>query len=424
MSASATTAAISARGALPSRGASQGVVGLIGRGLVWITVFSGALVYREPAPYEILAVATIGFFFAVVGISFVRETLPAIIVLLVFVIGGLAGPLIATVTGDAAMYLAVTAFLAGTSIFFATYVAENTERRMDAIMAAYAAGAVVASLAGAIGYFHLAPGAEMFTLYGRARGTFQDPNPYGAFLILPALFALQRILVGRLDKALIPAVVFAIVAIGIFLSFSRAAWGMLAFSSILITALTFVLAPTNRVRGRISILAVVGVVLVITLIGIALSIPQIRALLMERASLVQDYDSGPQGRFGRYLPGLLLVIDNPFGLGPGGFAKIFPEDPHNTFLKTFIEYSWLSGASYFVIVTTTLYQAGKRIFQAGPYRWYLLPVFAAFLMNSLESMIIDVDHWRHFYLLIGLCWGLIAAHDRARRRSMNAAPNF
>lgn len=396
--------------------AARAVLGLVGRGLVFVTVFSGAIVFREPAPYEFLSVATVIFFFVFIGLAFVRETLPMVIMLGLFVTGGLAGPLVATEPGKAAMYLAVTTFLAATGIFFSAYVAEDTERRMDAVMAAYGAGAVVAALAGIAGYFHLMPGAEMFTVYGRARGTFQDPNPFGAFLLLPVLFAQQRILVGRLDRAAGPALVFVIVVAGLVLSFSRAAWGMLVMSSLLSAALTFVTAPTNRVRGRILVLAIAGAALTAALLVFVLSIPSVHQLLMDRATLVKDYDSGPQGRFGRYLPGLLLVIEHPFGLGPGGFARIFPEDPHNTYLKTFIEYSWLTGATYLVLVATTFWQTGKRIFEAGPYRWYLIPVFAAFTANALESAIIDVDHWRHFYLIVGLCWGLIAAHDRAKAK--------
>ena len=38
----------------------------------------------------------------------------------------------------------------------------------------------------------------MFLLYDRARGTFNDPNVLGAFLVLPALLAFQRICSGVL----------------------------------------------------------------------------------------------------------------------------------------------------------------------------------------------------------------------------------
>ncbi|HOV04810.1 MAG TPA: hypothetical protein PLG99_10410, partial [Kaistiaceae bacterium] len=95
MSEASATASIRADGAARPRAAPHVSLGLVGRVLVSITVFSSAIVYREPAPYEILAVATVAFFFAVAGLAFARETLPAVILLLLFVVGGLGGPIVA-----------------------------------------------------------------------------------------------------------------------------------------------------------------------------------------------------------------------------------------------------------------------------------------------------------------------------------------
>jgi hypothetical protein len=55
---------------------------------------------------------------------------------------------------------------------------------------------VIAALFGIAGYFNLFPGAEYFTRFDRARGTFQDPNVFGPFLVLPTLLLIQRLLRG------------------------------------------------------------------------------------------------------------------------------------------------------------------------------------------------------------------------------------
>ena len=42
---------------------------------------------------------------------------------------------------------------------------------------------------------------------------------------------------------------------------------------------------------------------------------------------------------------------------------------------------------------------------------------AAFVGEVLEGFVIDTDHWRHFFLLLGMIWGLAAAtfnHSRGR----------
>jgi sugar phosphate permease len=45
-------------------------------------------------------------------------------------------------------------------------------------------------------------------------------------------------------------------------------------------------------------------------------------------------------------------------------------------------------------------------------------VVAAFLGMVLEGLVIDTDHWRHFYLIMAMIWGLAIAqrfHTHARR---------
>ncbi len=41
--------------------------------------------------------------------------------------------------------------------------------------------------------------------------------------------------------------------------------------------------------------------------------------------------------------------------------------------------------------------------------------FAAFVGQAGESLIIDSDHWRHYFLLLGLIWGLSLATLRTTR---------
>jgi hypothetical protein len=39
-------------------------------------------------------------------------------------------------------------------------------------------------------------------------------------------------------------------------------------------------------------------------------------------------------------------------------------------------------------------------------------VFSAYLGTVGEAFIIDTDHWRHFWLMLGLMWGLFVAAQR------------
>ena len=134
----------------------------------------------------------------------------------------------------------------------------------------------------------------------------------------------------------------------------------------------------------------------------------------ERATLTQSYDTGELGRFGRYALGIQLALEQPWGLGPFQFAKIFPEDPHNVYLNAFMTGGWLGGIFYFFLVVTTLWIGLKAALRATPWRPALLAVFATFVAVAGEGAIIDTDHWRHFWLLAGVLWGGAIAAQRYR----------
>ena len=92
-------------------------------------------------------------------------------------------------------------YMAITVVFFAMVISEDTSARLDMLRRGLVVGAVIASLAGIAGYFNLVPGGrDLLTLYDRARGTFKDPNVLGAFLILPALLALQSVVTDRVRQ--------------------------------------------------------------------------------------------------------------------------------------------------------------------------------------------------------------------------------
>jgi hypothetical protein len=70
-----------------------------------------------------------------------------------------------------------------------------------------------------------------------------------------------------------------------------------------------------------------------------------------------------------------------------------------------------------VVVTTAagFYAIRRRTALQGP----LIVAVASFLGLALEGFIIDTDHWRHFFILMGLIWGLVdagALHPNLERR--------
>src|SRR3954451_13782028 len=111
-------------------------------------------------------------------------------------------------------------------------------------------------MAGTARFFNLVAGRhDLFTLYERARGTFKDPNVFGAFLVLPALFLLQSVVSERFGKSLRSAVAFGILSLAILLAFSRAAWGMLGLTSAFMLGLMVLTSHSRAHRSRIIAIA-------------------------------------------------------------------------------------------------------------------------------------------------------------------------
>jgi hypothetical protein len=379
------------------------------RALMWLIGASGAIVFVEPSPYELATLAAAAIFVAT-GLRLRLAFMPLLLLLFLINIGYsicAAGLMDKTAVVS---WIATSWYMAGTVIFFAMVVAEDTEARLDRLRRGLILAGVIAATAGIIGYFNLLPGTtELLTLYGRARGTFKDPNVLGAFLILPALFSLQSIVLDRLRKSLTSSFVLAILSLALLLAFSRAAWGVLVATSAFMLALMVLTSRSTGERSRILVMSMLAGGLVLMLLALLLSSHDINEMFRQRASFDQSYDEGRFGRFGRHILGFQMALELPFGIGPLQFHNYFPEDTHNSYLNAFMSGGWISGICYPALVFTTVIMGFRHLFVRVPWQRAYLAIFAAFLGTVGESFIIDTDHWRHFWLMFGVMWGLFAA---------------
>lgn len=389
-------------------------------GALFLTILGSFLVFIEPSPYEVLS-ALLVFTCLLAGVTLDRKLLPLILLLLLYNLGG-AFSLI-PVIGDepARRFILISFYMAFTAIIFAMIFSTDCVRRAEILRRAYILAGVGAALAGIIGYFK---GIDLLTLYGRARGTFKDPNVYGPFMILPMLFLLQSFLARGLRILSLAA--FLIMAAGLFLSFSRAAWAHMVFSSAMMMALLFITTPSGWFRARLVAFSVIASLAVAGLLIGLLAVDNVSTVFKERASLSQYYDTGEGGRFGNQQKSLSELLDLPNGFGPLQFRNYYTDDPHQVYLNAFASYGWLGGFSYLALVLITLAIGLRTVFVTTPWQPYFIPVMATFTGVALEGVVIDTDHWRHYYLLLGLVWGLSVATMNYRRRAAAAAlrPSF
>lgn len=381
-------------------------------------VFSGGIILFEPSFYEFLFVPVLGLA-VLAGMRLYRSTLSLLLLTIAFVPFSLiaAFQVVNIPLTQSFTFAIVTIFLLLTTYFSANYVAVDTQRRMRLIIIAYAAIAVISSIVGVLGYLHLVPNSDLFLRYGRVKAMFKDPNVFGPFIILPAIYALQKLLLTRdLKRMLVGAAVFGAVFVGVFASFSRAAWGNFAAASLLCFLLVFLLEAGIRDRVRLILLGLGGSALLVVALAGIISTPAFNALFETRASVTQDYDTGETGRLGRQGYAFDLALQHPWGLGPMEFGTLeISEAPHNSYVTAIHHYGWGGGLIYYLLIALTLWRGlwGLRFKSA---RLLLIPLLATYVPLVVEAAIIDIDHWRHYFLIVGLIWGVTTfnAADRPR----------
>jgi len=400
--------AATAEGSLAQAAAAPGVLALQ-RALVWLVGASGAVVFIEPSPYELATLMALVLFFAT-GLRLRLVFMPLLLLLVALNVGYSIGAIALFENSTVATWIATSWYMALTVIFFAMALAEDTAARLDMLRRGLVTGAMIASLSAIAGYFNLVPGGhDLLTLYERGRGTFKDPNVLGAFLILPALFVLQNVVSESFGKALRSGIAFAIMSLAILLAFSRAAWGGLILTSAFMLALMVLTSQSRGERSRIVVITIVAVIAAVLLIAVLLSFDSIAEMFRQRASLDQSYDEGRFGRFGRHVLGADMALDLPFGIGPLQFHRYFPEDTHNSYLNAFMSGGWLSGIAYPALVFLTVILGFRHVFVRVPWQRAYLAIFSAFLGTVGESFIIDTDHWRHFWMMLGAMWAMVAS---------------
>ncbi|SEB34367.1 hypothetical protein SAMN05216452_0044 [Nitratireductor aquibiodomus] len=395
---------------LPRAAVDAKLVSLVKLAAIGLGVFLSGFVIREPAPYELYMVGLIAVW-ALAGLRISRRVAPLLALLIAFNIGGLISLSQLADLGTIPLYIAVSLFLALTSVFFAAIVEAEAEL-LSVVFRAWVAAAAITALFGILGYFNAFPGAAMFTKFGRAAGVFEDPNVFGPFLTLPAIYLLYLILTARPGIAFLAAPLLLIVTGGIFFSFSRGAWGLLVLTSSLLVLVVFLNAGTATAQLRIAVTALLAVAGIALALILALQIPAVSELFTQRAQLVQDYDSARLGRFARFGIGFGWATEHPLGIGPLQFGQILGEDTYNIWLKTLLDYSWLGFAAYLTLILWSLAAGFRILFRRRPWQPYLICVYIVFVGHLALGTVIDTDHWRHFYLLLGLLWGMIALEQR------------
>lgn len=388
-------------------------VQLLALGLVWLTAAISGVVLFEPAPVDALMMGLV----LILPITGLCQFTPAVSWLLLLLLTMCAGGYITAGFSDnlgvSATYNSITLYLCLSAVVVAGFVAYNPERHIRIFFSGYMVAAVVAAATGIVGYFHLVPSlGDLFTHFGRASGTFKDANVFGPFLVPVILYAFHRWMSHGLTRGLIYAALMCFLSFALLLSFSRGAWMHLVVSLAAFAYLTFVTARTNRTRVQLLTLLVMSVIAGTIVLVVALQSKHVRELFEHRAALTQSYDVGPNGRFGGQQKAAQIILEHPLGIGAGIFGRRYHhEQPHNVYLTIFLRAGWIGGLAYLVLILTTLGLGFRHALKDLPTRHLFLVLYSTFVGLSLENLLVDTDHWRHFYVLLGMIWGVMSMQE-------------
>lgn len=393
--------------------------------VVWLIFATSFVVSFEPAPCDVMAILSI-LFFILPGVNILPAITPLLLLYVLFLLGYLTSYFVNGADDQGAFFLASSSYALLSSLFLACFISQDTEKRFDLIKSGFYVGGVIAAAIAMAAYVYpksigealIKIGASDFIHVGRASGAFKDPNVFSTYLVFPAVMMFQKILLGQSKRLWITLLWLGLVFLALFLAFSRGAWINLTMAIVLLILLTIMTTPSKSTRTRIFFYSFVAIVFFAIILTVLLSIPEIQAIFNDRFSLTKKYDVGERGRFGNQLNAIPLLLAKPFGLGPYRFDKYFSEAPHNAFLNAFSAGGWVGGITYFTLVFLNIFIGIRTVFKPSPYQSQAILVFACLVAVTFQGIQIDTEHWRHYYWMIGMMWGLFAASIGPKQLSL------
>lgn len=387
---------------------------------VWLAVALGVLAVFEPSPSDIGIALLIVVGFVNGNLRWNQKLTLPFILLGLFSLANLVSLCYALDVKQGVLYFGITLFMIASWLFVVGLLGRYGERGMLCVMSAFTIAGVASATLAIATYFKFVPLDDWVLFYDRVKGFFKDPNVFGPYLVVTAVYALHRLqLKAPLSRKLCWLASFLIASLGVLLCYSRAAWISYAVTLLLFFGLNWIANRRTAAAKRSLISLVLVAVIVGACLTYALAIPQVGEVVAYRTEL-QDYD---RDRFATHTAALRLGFTNPLGVGPAqSFARL-DYATHNLYLRIFSENGVLGFLSLAAFLLLTLARSLVLSFKARQpsQRAMFALVTAAICGTLLNSFTIDTLHWRHFWLLLALGWMPLWASAAARSVTTTAA---
>jgi O-antigen ligase len=295
-------------------------------------------------------------------------------------------------------YFGITLYLAFFSIWLAGYL-DSAQRARRVLVGLLVTGVITGGAACLALYVPGVPLANRLTGAQRAQGLFHDPNIFGPFMALLALFVLEELLQPRLLRIhrFWKFAILVVLGSGVLFSFSRAAWLNAAVG---VFAMLVVFALRHG-GGQRAMMILVTLLAALAALAVFVSVSGSATFLSDRARL-QSYDTS---RFSAQETGLRLVATYPFGVGPGQFESYVTISAHSAYVRALAEQGVLGLATILALIVATLVFAGRNaVIGRDTYGIGSAALLGAWCGLVANSAFVDTLHWRHLWLVAGLIW--------------------
>jgi O-antigen ligase len=295
-------------------------------------------------------------------------------------------------------YFGITLYLAIFSIWLAGYV-DSVQRARRVLVGLLVTGVLTGAAACLALYVPGVPLANRLTGAQRAQGLFHDPNIFGPFMALLALFVLEELIQPRLlgIHRFWKFAMLVVLGSGVLFSFSRAAWLNAAVG---VFAMLVVFALRHG-GGQRAMTILVTLLAALAALAVFVSVSGSATFLSDRARL-QSYDTS---RFSAQETGLRLVATYPFGVGPGQFESYVTISAHSAYVRALAEQGVLGLATILALIVATLVFAGRNaVIGRDTYGIGSAALLGAWCGLVANSAFVDTLHWRHLWLVAALIW--------------------
>ncbi len=386
---------------------------------VWLTFLANGLIISEPAPADLLMMAFVGVIplFGMARFTNAHGVLLSIWFLIVAL--GLIPSGGNEIFGESSRHMLITLYLGVFSVVLAGFVAKDPARHLPVIWNGYLWAAVIAGIAGIIGYYDLIPGSyDLFTRYWRARGTFKDANVFAPFLVPAVIFCLHNVLTMKFRYSVLQFGLMALLSFAILLSFSRGGWMVLVLATAIYLCFFFFRSATQLQRVKMVGVFLLSAIMLAGIVVTALQSSKVKLLWEHRITLNTTFEQGDRTRFYGHQKGAKLVLENPLGIGALYFSKFYHhEQPHNVYLSMYLSSGWIGGTIYLILIIATLIVGFLVLLKRREWMHYHVIAYATFIGLTILGYFIDTDHWRQYYILVGVIWGAYVAVYQSERKA-------